>query len=69
MGFSDQSHINRVRDALWRPHAGRASVMVGSGFSQNAVVEVPGASPPPDWSELVGAMRDKLYPADLDWMG
>ena len=65
MGFSDQSHINRVRDALWRQHAGRASVMIGSGFSQNAVVEVPGAAPPPDWAKLVGAMRDKLYPVDL----
>ena len=37
--------------------------MVGSGFSQNAVVKVPGAAPPPNWSGLVRAMQDKLYPA------
>ena len=66
MDFPDQSHINRVRDALWCPHAGRASIMVGSGFSQNATVRVPGASLPPDWSGVVRAMHSKLYPAQRE---
>ena len=37
MEFSDQSHINRVRDALWRRFGNGATVMVGSGFSRNAL--------------------------------
>ena len=36
--------------------------MVGSGFSQNAIVEVPGASTPPGWSGIVSAMQARLYP-------
>ena len=36
MKFTDQSHINRVRDALYRRSGNGASVMVGSGFSRNA---------------------------------
>ena len=40
MEFSDQSHIERVRDALHEPSEG-AVVMVGSGFSRNAVSKRP----------------------------
>ena len=64
LDFPDQSHINRVRDALWQPHAGRASVMIGSGFSKNCDIKVPGVSAPPNWDELVEAMRRKLYPTN-----
>lgn len=62
MDFSDQSHINKVRDALWRPHSSRASVMVGSGFSKNAIVSVPGGFEPPGWQEIIRAMHAELYP-------
>ena len=37
--------------------------MVGSGFSQNATVEIPGASTPPGWAGIVRAMHAKLYPS------
>ena len=37
--------------------------MVGSGFSQNAIIELPGASTPPGWSEIIRAMHAKLYPS------
>ena len=36
MTFPDQSHINRVRDALHQRAGNGASVMIGSGFSKNA---------------------------------
>ena len=37
--------------------------MVGSGFSQNVTIELPGASTPPGWSDIVRAMHAKLYPS------
>ena len=39
--------------------------MVGSGFSQNATVEAPGASTPPGWSGIVRAMHTRLYPSPV----
>ena len=61
MEFPDQSHINRVRDALWRPDTSRATVMVGSGFSKNASVLAPRATLPPGWSEVIHSMYAELY--------
>ena len=65
MQFPDQSHINRVRDALWR-RSPSATVMVGSGFSRNAERILPNALPSPTWRDLVEAMYAKLYPHDED---
>ncbi|MCY4515106.1 MAG: SIR2 family protein [Candidatus Tectomicrobia bacterium] len=62
MTFPDQSHINRVRDALWRRIGGGASVMIGSGFSKNATKVRPDAGDPPLWSDVVEEMCRKLYP-------
>ncbi len=62
MTFPDQSHINRIRDALWnRPESG-ASVMVGSGFSRNAQEAGPGAPKFPVWRDTVAMMYKELYP-------
>ena len=36
MTFPDQLHMGQVNEALWRSGGDGASVMVGSGFSQNA---------------------------------
>ena len=63
MSFPDQSHINRVRDALWQRSGGGASVMIGSGFSRNAL---PDADDPPIWREVARAVYDKLYPQGGD---
>ena len=60
----DQSHIDRVREALWRPSGGGASVMVGSGFSRGAQKIRPGAADPPTWHELGKEMSKKLFPTD-----
>ena len=64
MFFPDQSHINQVRDALWRRSGGGASVMVGSGFSRNALKVRPGAKPLPMWDDLTKEMFNKLYPQE-----
>ena len=61
MTFPDQSHINRVREALWlRPDG--ASVMVGSGFSQNAVPLHPSAGSLPTWDQVTSRLHKELYP-------
>ena len=61
MSIPDQSHINQVRDALWQ-RSGRASVMIGSGFSRNALKRRPDAQDPPLWQEVAKAVYKKLYP-------
>ena len=63
MSIPDQSHINRVRDALWQRSGGGASVMIGSGFSRNAL---PDSDDPPTWREVARAVSDKLYPQGGD---
>ena len=62
MSFPDQSHINRVRDALWQRIGGGASVMIGSGFSKNATRIPPDAGDPPLWSDVIEEMWRRLYP-------
>ena len=59
MQFPDQSHINRVRDALWQRSSG-ATVMVGAGFSRNAARKRPDGLPPPTWRDLIEEMSRKL---------
>ena len=62
----DQVHINKVRDYLWgRPGAG-ASVMVGAGFSRNAVKLQPAAAELPLWTDIATAVVSNLYPTDSD---
>ena len=62
MVVPDQSHIDRVRDALWQRSRGGASVMIGSGFSRSALKTRPDAEDPPMWHEVARAMSNKLYP-------
>ena len=64
MTFPDQSHINRVRDALHQRYGNGASVMVGSGFSMNAERIILGTKPMPSWQDLVGHLHDALYPTN-----
>ena len=64
MSFPDQSHIDRVRDALWRRMGGGASVMIGAGFSRCARKARPGTSDPPMWSEVTREISEKLYPPE-----
>ena len=62
MLVADQSHIYRVRDALWQRLGGGASVMVGSGFSKKAVNIRPDGQDPPIWRDVVERMYQTLYP-------
>ena len=58
----DQSHLNKVRDALWsRPFVG-ASVMVGSGFSRNADKPRSEVDDLPLWSDIAAAFLSTLSP-------
>lgn len=66
MFFPDQSHINRVRDALWQRSVGGASVMVGAGFSRNAEKARPEAAGPPTWKDIAESVCHKLYPVEDD---
>ena len=63
MTFPDQSHINRVRDALWQRPDG-ASVMVGSGFSRNAVPVRPNVGSLPTWDQVTSMLHEELYPQE-----
>ena len=64
MSFSDQPHIERIRDALWsRPGTG-ASVMVGSGFSRCANKVRSGVADSPLWQDLATEVTNRLYPID-----
>ena len=66
MYFPDQSHINQVRDALWERPNGRASIMVGAGFSRNAETADPGVGDIPLWQDIARQMFRKLYPQSED---
>ena len=57
--FPDQLFLNHVRDALWR-RPGQASVMIGSGFSQNARKNRPDAPDIPLWQDLANELSKSL---------
>ena len=60
--FADQSHIDQVRDALWRNYGNGASIMVGSGFSRCALRAKPDADRPPMLPDLAIEIHKRLYP-------
>lgn len=60
--FPHQNTFNAIRDALWTPTTGGASVLVGSGFSRNANKARPDATEMPTWSDLAASMYVALYP-------
>ncbi len=61
--FSDQVHIEKIRELLWRGREfGQAAVMVGAGFSRNAdriSNQIPSF---PLWEDLGKHIYDSLYP-------
>src|SRR4030081_739637 len=62
--FPDQSHIDRIREALWQraPEPGKAAVMVGSGMSFNARSLDGSGSRPASWEGLAQALFGRLSP-------
>jgi len=64
--FEDQKYINKIREALWIDRQyGRAAVMVGAGFSRNAIPQ-PGAPPLSTWWDISIALFDQLNPGWKD---
>ena len=66
--FPDQHLISHVRDALWRRPSG-ACVMVGSGFSRNALKVRPDRADIPLWSDLKNDLAGSLPGPDADCDG
>ncbi len=60
LSFRDQSHINEIRDVLWKRPISQASVVVGSGFSRNAKKVNPDVGPPPLWFDIAQEMLNEL---------
>ena len=54
------AYLKEIRRQLWLGHA---SLMVGSGFSKNAIKATPSTPCPPNWEELATALITKLYPS------
>ncbi|WP_257547152.1 SIR2 family protein [Sphingopyxis sp. DBS4] len=62
--FVDDPHIARIAEALWsREPYGTAALLVGAGFSRNAVPRGPGAGTMPGWNDIYTTMIHQLYPA------
>jgi SIR2-like domain len=58
LSLPDQIHINRIRERLWCGRdIGQASVMIGSGFSRNAIKVVPNAPDFPLWYQLANKLN------------
>ena len=64
MIFPDQSHINRIRDALWQKTDG-ASIMVGAGFSKSAKRARTDGEELPILNDVAKKISDELYPENI----
>lgn len=64
-------HINKISEALWNNgERGKASIMVGAGFSRNAEKKNSSSKDFPLWCDLAIEMFNELYPhkfADNDF--
>lgn len=60
----DQSHLNKIRDALAVWPVSNACVMIGSGFSRNAKKARLQADDPPLWQDIARNLYAELYPGD-----
>ena len=66
MLFPDETNLRHVASALWKnpDGLGQASVIVGAGFSKNALTKSGSSyahSSFPSWAELTDAMVEELY--------
>lgn len=59
----DFAALQQLARALWHNGSIRgAALMVGAGFSKNAVLQAPDAKVPPNWAELLKELVVQLYP-------
>lgn len=56
----DFHQLERIAHALWRLPTGNAALMVGSGFSKNAVPAKLNPRPMKNWTELTETLRARL---------
>ncbi|NOQ14913.1 MAG: hypothetical protein GQ583_10625 [Methyloprofundus sp.] len=55
--------LKQLADSLWQAGDTRgAAIMIGAGFSRNAILPSPISKKPPLWGDFVKAMSEKLYP-------
>lgn len=65
--FPDYPQVLRIRDLLWADREfGRASVMVGAGFSRNAEPVIGSASSFPVWDTLAARMEARLHGIEVE---
>ena len=60
--FDGQVHMNHIRDALWDDSTNGAVVLVGAGFSRNAVSRPPTEGTLPLWTDLATTLSQRLSP-------
>jgi len=66
----DVSHLIKIREELWNGlKYGRAAVMIGAGFSRNAVPASFSTRPFPRWEDLGLTFVDALYPKTANSLG
>jgi hypothetical protein len=66
----DYPALHQLGRALWRDGSARgAALMVGAGFSRNAVLPGLDTKAPPLWSSLIDEMGEQLYPNSKDRPG
>jgi tetratricopeptide (TPR) repeat protein len=55
--------IRQIQGALWGVTETRgAAVLIGAGFSRNAVLPAPNSPKPPLWTDFCRIMKERLYP-------
>lgn len=62
MNFPDLPHYQQLANDLWQWPRARTAIMVGAGFSLNAVPKPGVESTFPQWKDLARAMFDQLHP-------
>lgn len=63
--LADLPALQQLARALWHKGSIRgAALMVGAGFSKNALLQAPDTPVPPSWNELLDELVRQLYPTD-----
>lgn len=61
------AQIKKIQEKLWNTSPfGNVSIIIGSGFSKNAIPTDGSPNTFPDWTELASNFLDALYPDDDD---
>jgi hypothetical protein len=59
--------IRQIQGALWGVTETRgAAVLIGAGFSRNAVLPAPNSPKPPLWTDFFRIMKERLYPGSRE---